>query len=353
MGSVKILMHFGGLVKEIPDYWGFLFSDSFSVFDYGRMPNKIPDKGAALAIIAACAFERLEKTTGIKSHYKGLLNADKMSVSVEELEKPSNTMVVDLVRVIKPEFENGSYDYSQYYKDDLKNLLIPFEFIYRNKLPKGSSVFSRLEKGLLNYTDLGLDHMPIFGEVLPRPFFEITTKLEETDRFVTFDQAAEMVGIANEGINRMILVLSQVEKVISEMANEVRLSNDDGKIELAFDENGEIIVVDVFGTPDECRFSYQGIQLSKEILRQYYAMMPWYDEVKKAKEKAKNEGVEDWQQFCPKPGRLQPELMNLVSAVYKSMANAFLKKEIFVDVPDLAEVAEKYVEFWNEYQQHP
>lgn len=343
-------MHFGGLTKEVPDYWGFLFSDDYSVFDYGRMPNKIPDKGAALAIMAACAFERLKKTTGIKSHYKGLLNANRIPVSVEELEKPSKTMVIDLVRVIEPEFKNGIYDYSQYRKNDLKNLLIPFEFIYRNKLPKGSSVFSRLEKGLLNYTDLGLDHMPIFGEVLPRPFFEITTKLEKTDRFVTFDQAAEMIGVSNEEINRMILVLSQVEKVISEMANEVGLSNDDGKIELAFDENGEIMVVDVFGTPDECRFSYQGVQLSKEILRQYYATMPWYDQVKMAKEKAKNECVEEWQQFCPEPGRLPPELVDLVSMVYKSMANAFLGREIFVDVPDLEEVASQHLEFWNKYQ---
>lgn len=350
LGSVKILMHFGGLTKEVPDYWGFFFSDDYSVFDYGRMPNKIPDKGAALAIMAACAFERLKKTTGIKSHYKGLLNPERIPVSVEKLKKPSNTMVVDLVRVIKPEFKNGNYDYSQYHTDDLKNLLIPFEFIYRNKLPKGSSVFSRLEKGLLNFTDLGLDHMPIFGEILPKPFFEITTKLEETDRFVTFDQAAEMMGISNEEINRMVLVLSQVEKVISEMANEVGLSNDDGKIELAFDENGEIMVVDVFGTPDECRFSYQGIQLSKEILRQYYATTPWYDEVKIAKEKAKNDGVEEWQQFCSKPDPLPPELINLVSMVYKSMANAFLGREIFADVPNLEEVANQYLEFWNKYQ---
>lgn len=274
-----------------------------------------------------------------------------MPVSVEMLGKPLNTMVVDLVRVIKPMFEYGVYDYSQYDEDNLEKLLIPFEFIYRNKLPKGSSVFSRLGKGLLDYEDLGLDHMPTFGEVLPEPFFEITTKLEKTDRFVTVDQAAGIIGVSFEEIYEMILVLSQVEKVITEMANEVGLSNDDGKIELAFNSDDEIIVVDVFGTPDECRFSYQGVQLSKEILRQYYMTTPWYEQTKIAKEKAKNEGVEDWQQFCSEPDPLPPELINLVSMVYKSMANAFLGRKIFTDVPELEEVAKQYLEFWNKYQQ--
>jgi len=350
MGSVKELILCGGQTKNDLDYWAFLFSNGFSVFDYGRMLNKIPGKGAALAIITACAFERLEKTTGIKSHYKGLLNQKGKLVSVEELEKPVNRMALDLVRVIKPKFKNGVYDYSQYQGDDLKNLLIPLEFIYRNKLPKGSSVFSRLEKGLLNYEDLGLDHMPVVGEVLYRPFFEITTKLEKTDRFITLEQAAEMIGVSVEEINKMVLVLSQVEKVVSTMTNEVGLSNDDGKIELAFNQDGEIIVVDVFGTPDECRFSYQGIQLSKEILRQYYMKTSWYEEVKKAKEKAKNDGVEDWQQFCPEPGLLPLELIEITSTVYESIANAFSRKKIFIGIPDLAESAEKYIEYWNKYQ---
>ncbi|MFA6185375.1 MAG: phosphoribosylaminoimidazolesuccinocarboxamide synthase [Candidatus Shapirobacteria bacterium] len=350
MGSVKDLVEHLG--QDGCVFGEFIFSDRYSVFDYGEMPDLIPNKGAALAIIAACAFERLEKTTRIKSHYKGLISQNRTPVFIESLENSTDTMMVNLVRVKKPEFSSGVYDYSQYKVDNLKNLLIPFEFIYRNKLPKGSSVFLRLEKGLLNYKDLRLDHMPVFGEVLPKPFFEITTKLERTDRFVTFDQVRGMIGVSNEEIYEMILVLSQVEKVVSTMTNEVGLSNDDGKIELAFNSDGEIIVVDVFGTPDECRFSYQGIQLSKEILRQYYMTTPWYDEIKIAKEKAKNVEVEDWQQFCPKPDPLPQELINLVSMVYKSMANAFLGRKIFADVPDLPEIAEIYVEFWNRFQRH-
>lgn len=351
MGSVKVLVEHRVPTNSSFGRGCFDFTDDFSVFDWGKMPDSIPDKGAALAIMAACGFERLESTTWMGSHYRGLLDENGISVSVEKLEKPLNTMVVNLVRVINPEFKNGIYDYSQYHKDNLGKLLIPFEFIYRNKLPKGSSVFSRLEKGLLDYEDLGLDHMPAFGEVLPKPFFEITTKLKKTDRFVTVDQAAEMIGVSVQEIEEMLLVLSQVEKVISRMANEIGLSNDDGKVELAYGSDGEIIIVDVFGTADECRFSYQGVQLSKEILRQYYMTTPWYEQTKIAKEKAKNEGVEDWQQFCPKPDPLPPELINLVSMVYKSMANAFLGRKIFANVPDLEEVAKQYLEFWNKYQQ--
>lgn len=45
MGSVKDLMYCSGPAKGD---WAFLFSDKYSVFDYGEMPDLIPGKGAAL-----------------------------------------------------------------------------------------------------------------------------------------------------------------------------------------------------------------------------------------------------------------------------------------------------------------
>ncbi|GFP24471.1 phosphoribosylaminoimidazole-succinocarboxamide synthase [Candidatus Hakubella thermalkaliphila] len=43
----------------------FIFSDRYSVFDWGEMPDHIKNKGTALCIIGACLFEKLEEM-GIK-----------------------------------------------------------------------------------------------------------------------------------------------------------------------------------------------------------------------------------------------------------------------------------------------
>ena len=39
----------------------FDYSEAYSVFDWGRMPDLLPKKGAALALIAADWFEKLER----------------------------------------------------------------------------------------------------------------------------------------------------------------------------------------------------------------------------------------------------------------------------------------------------
>ena len=39
----------------------FQYTDAFSVFDWGRMPDPLPLKGEALTILAAYFFEKLEK----------------------------------------------------------------------------------------------------------------------------------------------------------------------------------------------------------------------------------------------------------------------------------------------------
>jgi len=38
----------------------FVFTDDYSVFDWGKMPDAIPNKGASLCAMGAANFERLE-----------------------------------------------------------------------------------------------------------------------------------------------------------------------------------------------------------------------------------------------------------------------------------------------------
>jgi phosphoribosylaminoimidazole-succinocarboxamide synthase len=118
--------------------------------------------------------------------------------------------------------------------------------------------------------------------------------------------------------------------------------NEDGKIELAFDPSRRLMVVDVVGTLDECRFTYDGLHVSKEIARQYYMKTGWYHEVEEAKKKAKEQGIEDWKKLVKtKPPKLNPELKNMISQMYQATANEIAKKKMFA-TPKLMEIVKEY-----------
>lgn len=343
VGSVKSLDILIEASKNVVGEGIFNFSDDFSVFDWGKMPDVIPFKGAALCIMSAVAFENLRSRFGnnIQSHYRGLNGSHQELQLVRGLSRPTTKMKVDLFQVIKPVFKNGEYDYSAL--EGQNNYLIPLEIIYRLGLPPGSSIFRRLKEKKLDYRDLGLDEEPIPGQRLPKPYFEVTTKLEETDRPVTWQEAEKFAHLQKGEIEKIKEILSRCIDVINTLAEKAGLQNEDGKIELALGPHREIVVVDVFGTLDECRFTYQGISISKEMLRQYYDPTPWKKEVDDAKKYAKENGIENWKQFVSSsPPRLPEEWINTVSWAYQAVANKMLGKDIFPDVPSIPEIIKLY-----------
>jgi phosphoribosylaminoimidazole-succinocarboxamide synthase len=250
-------------------------------------------------------------------------------------------MEVNLVRIIHPKFESGYYDYSVF-TSEFTNFLIPLEVIYRNGLPEGSSVFKRLESGDIDYTSFGLDHYPNPGERLEQPIFDVSTKLEERDRYITWKEAQAMAKLKDLELDEIKKVLSDVNNLITEIAKKADLANEDGKIELAYGPNRVLMLVDVIGTLDECRFTYNEIHVSKEIARQFYKTMEWYRDVENAKKIAKVQRIRDWKKLCKsKPQNLDPELKEIISQMYTSTANAFLGKNVF-DSPKLEDVVNSY-----------
>jgi len=322
----------------------FHFSDRYSVFDWGEMPDHIDGKGAALCLMGAYCFERLEEQ-GVKTHYRGLVDSDGKAVKFKEMKHPSSVMEVKLVNVYKPEMrasqEKFTYDYSVY-AHKLKNCLIPLEIIYRNGLPEGSSVFKRLEQGKTTLKDLGLDHYPKPGERFAKPLFDVSTKLEQTDRYVSWEEAKRIAGLTNLELIAVKTVLSKVDDTITEMACHAKLENEDGKIELAFDESRKLMVVDVVGTLDECRFTYEGFHVSKEIVRQFYKRTEWYADVEEAKRAAEAKGVKDWKTLCKsQPPKLDARLKMFISQMYMAAANELTSRRHF-DVPPLAKIINEY-----------
>jgi len=344
MGSVKDLEIVKKPTKNTMGVGRFHFSDRYSVFDWGEMPDHIEGKGAALCLMGAYCFERLEDK-GVKTHYRGLVDDKGRVVRFDELKQPSNIMEINLVNVYKPKVyvENGKlvYDYSVY-TPKLKNYLIPLEIIYRNGLPEGSSVFKRLEQGLVTLEELGLDHYPKVGEKLAKPIFDVSTKLEEGDRYVSWKEAQKIAGLTDGELEEVKSVLLKVDETITEIASKAGLVNEDGKIELAFDPLRKLMVVDVVGTLDECRFTYNGLHVSKEIARIYYRRTEWAKEVEEAKKKAKGQGIENWKRLVKKePPKLDPKLKTLITQMYMAAANEITGKNVF-DVPKLADIIKVY-----------
>ena len=350
MGSVKDLQVIQKPTLTEMGTGRFVFTDRYSVFDWGEMPDHIEGKGAALCLMGAYCFEQLEKV-GVKTHYKGLVNEKGRSVKVAELKVPSNTMEVALVNVYKPKttVTNGKiiHDYN-IYNSALKNCLIPLEIIYRNGLPEGSSVFKRLATGKVTLKDLDLDHQPKPGDTLSKPIFDVSTKLEETDRYVTWAEAQKIAGLTDSELADIKAVLLKADETITKAASNAGLKNEDGKIELAFDDIRKLMLVDVLGTLDECRFTYDGVHVSKEVARQFYKNTIWYNDLEQAKKDAEAKGVQDWKSLCKsQPPKLDPKLKTIISQMYMAVANEMSNIKLF-DTPKLAKVINEYRDFIGE-----
>jgi phosphoribosylaminoimidazole-succinocarboxamide synthase len=350
MGSVKDLETTKKPTRDSMGIGRFHFSDRYSVFDWGEMPDHIIGKGEALCLMGAYCFEQLERK-GVKTHYRGLVNENGKTVAFDELKRPTSIMEVNLVNVYKPECRvvQGKFDYDySAFVPSLRNYLIPLEIIYRNGLPEGSSVFKRLEQKKTTLKDLGLDHYPKPGERLAKPLFDVSTKLEQTDRYVTWEEAQGIAGLTSREVADVKALLSKVNRTISEIASGAGLENEDGKIELAFDGERKLMVVDVVGTLDECRFTFDSFHVSKEIARQFYRKTEWYSDVEEAKKTAERAGVEDWRTVCKsQPPKLDVRLKTIISEMYMAAANELTNRAMF-DVPRLAQIISEYKHYAGE-----
>ena len=332
MGSVKDLTILEKPTNTSPGRARFTFSDRYSVFDWGEMPDLIDHKGAAINLLAAYFFEKLEKM-GVKSHYIGLVENDKAK-RLSELKAPSNVMEINLLNVIKPGLVGDNYDYSMYKNNDV-GFLIPLELIYRNSLPEGSSVFRRLERGSIIPQDLGLSEMPVPNQKFDPPLMDVSTKLEITDRYITWQEAQQISAMSEEEIQKIKELTININQLITDEFLKIGLVNEDGKIEVGFDFNRKLMLVDVLGTLDECRFTVGSMPVSKEIARIHYRNTPWH----RATDEAKKKDRQRWKEICElQPDPLPEKSKTAISHVYCAVTNEITGREWFKDVPPLQNV---------------
>ena len=312
----------------------FVFTDDYSVFDWGKMPDQIPRKGASLCTMGAFNFELLEDA-GVPTHYRGVVvdgEEQSLDAALADGHAPRE-MAIDLTQVPDLPFEAGSYDYDAYHGAAGSNYLIPLEIVFRNRAPVGSSLRKRSAP-----TDHGLDRdsWPDEPVDLPETVVEFSTKYEEQDRYLSRAEADEIAGQAS--IGALADRAREVNRIVTEQAAEAGLTHQDGKIECLY-VDGEIRVADVVGTFDESRFAYGGQQLSKEVIRQYHrrTQPEWVEVVSAAKERAKAAGVADWKSLCEhQPEPLDESVIEVARDMYCAGTNAYVGREVF-DAPSLDE----------------
>jgi len=259
-----------GKVKEVYEVskteLEFVFTDQISVFDK-VIPTLVPHKGETLCRTSAHWFKLVEGL-GVRTHFLRVLDGNRMRVR--------------RVQVI-PDYDTIT--------SKTKNFLIPLEVIARYYV--AGSLHDRIKAGKIRPADAGFPtgHAPRYGEPLPRPIVEVTTKLEKVDRELT---TAEALAISKLSPGEYDDLVKAVLKIDDRLNTEVRkrgLIHVDGKKEFAMDPERRLMLVDTFGTADEDRFwdleAYQKgeqIELSKEFVRQYYRKIGYHQALMEARE---------------------------------------------------------------------
>lgn len=325
---------YSGSVKDIygPDADGnlyFRFSDRYSIFDWGEMPDRLTDKGNSLAVMGDLFF-RLLKEQGIESHCEGLLSDDRKRLTPGSV---TRNLMVRAVPVSAPGEHRVAgkleYDYS-YYESRPTEGLVPLEVIFRFGVPQGSSLLKRVAADSDYAKELGIPADIKAGDWLPEPIVEFSTKLEPTDRILSAEEAQSIAGLNPAEFKVLKEQAIGGAKALAAIFREMNLELWDGKFEFAFQTGSEsardFLLVDSIG-PDELRLLQDGTQISKEYLRQVYTGSEWELAVREAKKLAKERGEPDWKRICREelgqtPEPLRPEIATAMADMYRSMANS-------------------------------
>jgi len=244
-----------GKVKEVykvsENELEFLFTNNISVFDQ-VIPSQIPHKGEVLCRCAEFWFKQVEDI--VKTHFIKVIPPDRMRVKR-----------VNIIR-----------NYAQI-NNETVNYLIPLEFVLR--WYNAGSLYANMLNGKIKPEDAGFEkgHAPVYGEKLPEPLFEQTTKLEPTDRKLTTDEALKISGLTEDELKEIKEICIKIDEKMDKEVRKRGLMHADGKKEFAMNNEREIMIIDTFGTPDEDRFwdvsEYEKgniVEFSKEFVRKYY-----------------------------------------------------------------------------------
>ena len=286
----------------------FRFSNRYSIFDWGEMPDAIPEKGKALAEMGHRCLHYFN-SKNIPTHYLG------RGPLAEDL-------IVKSVHVPRGE--------SEAYAKKPIHTLVPLEVIYRFGAPKGSSLL-RKYKTEQDWKSAGFDRAYHEGEDFSELKFDVTTKLEKLDRPLNETEAKSLSGMSDAEWNNLLDFTRTLAIHLKQIFSNAGFKLWDGKFEFAFipgstpNSPRQFMLVDSIGL-DEIRLTFQGKTLSKELLRQSYLNSSWYEALTRAKEIA----PQDFKNYCLEklkqaPAPLPKQTLATISKVYTLVSEMILE----------------------------
>jgi phosphoribosylaminoimidazole-succinocarboxamide synthase len=353
----------------------FEFSDRYSVFDWGEMPDQLDEKGKTLSIMGKSFFKYL----GDSANWEGLFSSEiiKQTFSSDYLSALSQSEIykrycaqglnhhavlddefntpylkVKNISIIRPPFDGVNYHYEAY-TDKPVHALVPLEVIFRLGLSQGNSLPKRLGSDLSKWKTFGFNEIPEAG-LLKTPIIDFSTKLERGDRYLDYSEAQKISGMNECEWIELQQMTNLIALNLFRFHHDLGLELWDGKIEVGFipgsNGNRSFMLVDSIGI-DELRLLYKGKSFSKEFLRETYKGSAWFLNLEAAKKDVLVVGG-DFKEVClskynSSPLKLNPEVKARAEAVYKSYSNAVtskvLGKKFFSEEFNLEDYSKRYL----------
>jgi phosphoribosylaminoimidazole-succinocarboxamide synthase len=313
---------YAGSVKNLyqdpdPAYVWFEYTDDYSVFDWGKMPDPIPGKGEALARLAEFFFRELEDPQ--RWEMLGLAKqpdiAPFLPIRHHFLSRDGARLKMLRVDVPKPKPVSigGALVYDYSYSMTGRQLL-PLEVIFRFGVPKGSNLLTRKD----------WYPFPIYeGAEFSEPLIEFSTKLESKDRMLTYQEAALILKGHADLLAQVHGKTCAIARFLKALFGSRGLKLWDGKLEWALID-GMVTLVDSVG-PDELRVSQGSAVMSKQFLRDHYLGSPWEQALVKGKDLARARATADWKpivkdELKQKPDPLPAPYLAAAQSLYEDFA---------------------------------
>jgi len=153
-------------------------------------------------------------------------------------------------------------------------------------------------------------------------------------------EAQEISGLTDSELKDLKDTTFLINDLITRHVTMAGMVNEDGKVEFGFDADRQLMLVDILGTPDECRFTYAGLPVSKEVARKFYRNTDWYAAVERAKE----EDRANWKKRVTTPPPKLPERLHmLIAQLYQGVCNEITQREWF-SIPPLKQILQEIKE---------
>ncbi len=358
----------------------FEFTDYYSVFDYGIMPDPIANKGLAQTILTNYLFNSLNRSDFYQelknqSIFNSLDQKFKDKLFTSSLfnylcQKPSTIPISHslglnqgnaLINETKVNVHNQNNLYLEVYEAEKftttpqkfynhtvyfyqtpnphKYTLLPLEIVFRFKLDPQSSFLKRCQNDQNYAQQFGLND-PSFLNPLPYPIIEFFSKLEPKDRLLTYSEAALMTKLNHEEFRLLIEFCTIMAMSLYYIFHKRNINLIDGKFEIikvnqkenpSNDYQPSFILADSIG-PDELRLEYNNNALSKEVLRKFYRKTQWYKSLQDPT-------------INLKPPNLPLELKQIIDNLYGTLVNHILNQNIFPDQLNINQLVDKLKEF--------